>query len=136
VNSACFTATTLASVVTQLNEDLIIEDISQSFYSDVRQNITIYPGYTNVYKQGKHIFGTVLASTSETFNANSDNELFKLVHIPAVTINNAVYVSTDYFASDMNLGYVYCLKNNGVLGVWALASNKTHVKINLDYVCQ
>jgi hypothetical protein len=116
----------------ELTNDFIIDDISNSFYSELASGITLYDAA--VFKQGKHIFGDVVIGGISNV-ANTDNYPLYLQYKPKRTVNSACIVGDSRYAS-YNNGYMYLAASDGKMTIKYPSGSNTFAKIHLDYICQ
>lgn len=83
VNSACFTAKTLASVVTQLNNDLSVQEITSQCGMH-----TLIATYTHVYKLGNIVMIVLVADSAIT----ASTDYYEFFSLPAnyIIYNNRI----------------------------------------------
>lgn len=139
-NPTYWTATSIADEIGAINtalSDLIITDITNSI-GTTPTGITLVTSESAVYKQGKHIFGTLLFKSTNDLIVNTDNLLITIATAyKANRIQNFFGVTSNSQYNIANACYAYLSTSVGgscEIAVKAPTSSQKYAKIQIDYL--
>lgn len=139
-NANHWTETSIADEIGAINtalSDLTITDITSSI-GTTPTGITLVTNESAVYKQGKHVFGTLLFKATTALTENTDAKMitFSNEHKPS-KVQNYFGVTSNSQYNIANSVYAYISTSSGGssdLFVKANTGNQTIIKVQIDYM--
>ena len=117
------------SEINTLKNRLAINLITNDFITP-GNNITVASS-SKIYRQGNHIWGTLIVNYSTGFVSGGSENVGTLKHPSGDAHNGVAFFSTSEWDST-NVGYSY--NNGNTLNVKANISGQTYAKIPIDYI--
>lgn len=139
-NASHWTATSIADEIERIDtalSNLTITDITSSI-GTAPTGITLVTNESAVYKQGKHVFGTLLFKATTALAENTDAKMitFASEYKPS-RVQNFFGVTSNSQYNIANSVYAYISTSSGGSGelfVKANTGNQTIIKVQIDYM--
>lgn len=124
--------------ISTIGTNVAIADITNTIVAEKGYSIL---DYSRLYKQGKHVFGTIVIRKNSGYFSNVEN--IAIATIATANAPERIYLSAGNFSTDVwaisNIGYAFvnsaqAITQPGIIKCKDNATTNNHIILQIDYV--